>query len=162
MQGEGGRSCWVQSSIQVNKLNTCKETAQGCSRSATMTTVSSCAVAPECCEGSFVNRGAHVDYAVTAFRRMRKLTKGDWAGSHPKTNVMWMLYLAELLLSSDKPITGEEAGSACALCNRTVLLYDHGGRGVTRSCDACAFMLGLIHAMPCCLLQPCHRHHYTV
>eukprot|EP00878_Enallax_costatus_P035539 GHUV01039684.1.p2 GENE.GHUV01039684.1~~GHUV01039684.1.p2 ORF type:complete len:101 (+),score=24.70 GHUV01039684.1:587-889(+) len=39
-------------------------------------------------------------------RRMRKLTKGDWEGTYPGTNVMWMLYLAELLLSSDKPIPG--------------------------------------------------------
>lgn len=37
---------------------------------------------------------------------MRKLTKGDWSGSYPGTNIVWMLYLTELLLSSDKPIPG--------------------------------------------------------
>ncbi|WIA16133.1 hypothetical protein OEZ85_012851 [Tetradesmus obliquus] len=40
------------------------------------------------------------------YRRMRKLTATDWAGSYPGTNVLWMQYLAELLLSSDKPIPG--------------------------------------------------------
>jgi hypothetical protein len=40
---------------------------------------------------------------------MRKLTCKDWAGSHPGTNVLWMQYLAELLLSSDKPISGASA-----------------------------------------------------
>lgn len=40
---------------------------------------------------------------------MRKLTRKDWAGTHPGTNVLWMLYLTELLLSSEKPIPGATA-----------------------------------------------------
>jgi hypothetical protein len=46
---------------------------------------------------------------------MRKLSRRDWAGSHPGTNVLWMLYLAELLLSADKPIPGASAGQKRAM-----------------------------------------------
>jgi hypothetical protein len=46
---------------------------------------------------------------------MRKLTGGDWAGAHPGTNALWLLYLAELLLSSDKPIPGATAAQKRAL-----------------------------------------------
>lgn len=42
-------------------------------------------------------------------RRMRKLTHKDWTGSYPGTNVLWLLYLTELLLSSEKPIPGATA-----------------------------------------------------
>jgi hypothetical protein len=44
---------------------------------------------------------------------MRKLTRKDWAGSHPGTNVLWLQYLTELLLSSDKPVPGASAVRAC-------------------------------------------------
>lgn len=40
---------------------------------------------------------------------MRKLTCKDWTGSHPGTNVLWLLYLTELLLSSEKPVPGATA-----------------------------------------------------
>lgn len=52
------------------------------------------------------------DHPFTPFcsRRMRKLTNKDWAGSYPGTNVLWLVYLTELLLSSDKPIPGASAG----------------------------------------------------
>ncbi len=33
------------------------------------------------------------------YRRMRKATHGDWAGSHFVTNVLWMHYLADTLLT---------------------------------------------------------------
>lgn len=33
------------------------------------------------------------------YRRMRKLTRGRWAGFHPGTNCLWMHYLADTLLS---------------------------------------------------------------
>jgi hypothetical protein len=46
---------------------------------------------------------------------MRKLTCTDWAGSYPGTNVLWMQYLAELLLSSDKPIPGASAAQKRSL-----------------------------------------------
>lgn len=46
---------------------------------------------------------------VACCRRMRKLTCKDWTGSFPGTNVLWLLYLAELLLSSEKPIPGATA-----------------------------------------------------
>lgn len=50
---------------------------------------------------------------------MRKLSRKDWAGSHPGTNVLWLLYLTELLLSTDKPVPGGCGGcvaetAACA------------------------------------------------
>lgn len=46
---------------------------------------------------------------------MRTLTGGDWAGSHPGTNVVWLRYLAELLLSSDKPVPKASAAQKRAL-----------------------------------------------
>jgi hypothetical protein len=33
------------------------------------------------------------------YRRMRKATKGDWAGFHPATNCLWVHYVADTLLS---------------------------------------------------------------
>ncbi len=48
-------------------------------------------------------------------RRMRKATRGDWAGSHPVTNVLWLRYLAELLLSPDKALPGATAEHKRAL-----------------------------------------------
>ena len=33
------------------------------------------------------------------YRRMKKATKGKWAGFHPATNCLWMHYLADTLLT---------------------------------------------------------------
>lgn len=43
---------------------------------------------------------------------MRKLTCKDWSGSHPGTNVLWLLYLTELLLSTEKPVPGKSTTHA--------------------------------------------------
>lgn len=32
------------------------------------------------------------------YRRMKKATKGEWAGFHPATNCLWVHYLADTLL----------------------------------------------------------------
>lgn len=46
---------------------------------------------------------------------MRKLTRKDWTGSHPGTNVLWLQYLTELLLSAEKPIPGASAAQKRSL-----------------------------------------------
>ena len=33
------------------------------------------------------------------YRRMKRATKGDWAGFHPATNCLWAHYLADTLLA---------------------------------------------------------------
>lgn len=43
---------------------------------------------------------------------MRKLTCKDWSGSHPGTNVLWLLYLTDLLLNTEKPVPGESTTHA--------------------------------------------------
>ena len=39
------------------------------------------------------------------YRRMRKATRGQWAGFHPATNALWVAYLADTLLEK-KASTG--------------------------------------------------------
>lgn len=56
----------------------------------------------------------HLYCLLVYCRRMRKLTGQDWAGSYPSTNVLWLLYLTELL-GSEKPIPGATAGQKRAL-----------------------------------------------
>jgi hypothetical protein len=46
---------------------------------------------------------------------MRKLSRKDWSGHHPGTNVLWLLYLTELLLSSEKPVPGATAAQKRSL-----------------------------------------------
>ncbi|KAJ3102205.1 Serine/threonine-protein kinase haspin [Phlyctochytrium planicorne] len=39
------------------------------------------------------------DYQFDIYRMMRQETKGDWAGFYPRTNVMWIHYLIDKLLT---------------------------------------------------------------
>ncbi|CAG8606699.1 70_t:CDS:2 [Cetraspora pellucida] len=50
-------------------------------------------------EGYFTGQG---DYQFDIYRMMREETKGDWRSFCPKTNVFWLHYLADKLLTSKK------------------------------------------------------------
>jgi len=59
---------------------------------------------------------------------MRKITKGEWSGAHPRTNVQWMLYLCELLLT-EKPVPGISSAQKRLLreFKKRVVGYGHCG-----------------------------------
>ncbi|CAG8569338.1 9676_t:CDS:2, partial [Dentiscutata heterogama] len=50
-------------------------------------------------EGYFTGQG---DYQFEIYRMMREETKGNWKSFCPKTNVFWLHYLADKLLTSKK------------------------------------------------------------
>ncbi|CAG8593177.1 15293_t:CDS:2 [Funneliformis caledonium] len=50
-------------------------------------------------EGYFTGKG---DYQFDVYRMMREETKGDWKSFWPKTNVFWLHYIADKLLSAKK------------------------------------------------------------
>lgn len=45
---------------------------------------------------------AHGVAQAETYRRMKRATKGEWAGFHPVTNCMWVHYLADTLLKHKK------------------------------------------------------------
>jgi serine/threonine-protein kinase haspin len=59
---------------------------------------------------------------------MRKLVKQQWSGSHPGTNVLWMHYLADVLLAK-KELPGVLPGEKRQLRDfrRRVLGYSNCG-----------------------------------
>ena len=44
-------------------------------------------------------KGPARDPQADSYRRMKKLTKNDWSAHCPKTNVVWLQYLSEVMLS---------------------------------------------------------------
>lgn len=68
----------------------------------------SCILNVKCaCAGSVEDRktGSESIHGVTqaeTYRRMKRATRGDWAGFHPITNCMWVHYLADTLLKHKK------------------------------------------------------------
>ena len=59
------------------------------------------------------------------YRRMKRATRGDWAGFHPVTNCMWVHYLADTLLKhKDLPATRPQKdalqGFRCSLRSASV------------------------------------------
>lgn len=40
------------------------------------------------------------------YRRMLRLTRGDWAAPHPATNTLWLHYLADTVLANKAPAGG--------------------------------------------------------
>lgn len=44
---------------------------------------------------------------------MRDLTEGDWAGSYPATNAMWVAYLADTLLTKKQLPGGRKTDTRC-------------------------------------------------
>eukprot|EP00775_Hariotina_reticulata_P005959 gene5959-6198_t len=67
------------------------------------------------------------------YRRMRTITKGEWSGAYPGTNVQWMLYLCELLLT-EKPVSGISSAQKRLLRDfkKRVLGYGHCGEEDTK------------------------------
>ncbi|BDA51282.1 probable serine/threonine-protein kinase haspin at C-terminar half [Coccomyxa sp. Obi] len=47
-------------------------------------------------------KGKRGDCQAETYRRMKRATRGDWAGFHPATNCMWVHYLADTLLKQKK------------------------------------------------------------
>lgn len=47
---------------------------------------------------------AHGDYQFEIYRMMRDHVCGDWSGFHPKTNVYWLHYLTDKLVSGEVSI----------------------------------------------------------
>jgi len=50
-------------------------------------------------EGYFTGKG---DYQFDIYRMMREESKGDWKSFWPKTNVFWLHYVADKLLTAKK------------------------------------------------------------
>lgn len=70
------------------------------------------------------------------YRAMRQLVGGDWAGSHPATNCLWMSYLAEVLA---------QVRCACVCARAHVCVSGRGGgvlagagAGTRGACWVCA------------------------
>lgn len=49
------------------------------------------------------------------YRRMLKLTRGEWAAPHPATNTLWLHYMADTVLTAKAPPAGWAPGERRAL-----------------------------------------------
>jgi hypothetical protein len=49
------------------------------------------------------------------YRRMQKLTRGDWAAPCPATNTLWLHYMADIVLTAKAPPQGWSASDRRAL-----------------------------------------------
>lgn len=56
---------------------------------------------------------------------MRKATKDDWAGRYPKTNCMWMHYLADTLLNKKSVTCSKEEHRRLSGFRRRAMQYNN-------------------------------------
>ncbi|WVZ66833.1 hypothetical protein U9M48_016000 [Paspalum notatum var. saurae] len=49
-------------------------------------------------------QGKKGDKQAETYRRMKEITKEHWEGSYPKTNVVWLIYLVDMVLQKMKPL----------------------------------------------------------
>ena len=72
-------------------------------------------------------KGPARDFQADTYRRMRKLTRGDWAGFHPGTNGLWLAYLADTLLERKRFSCSADERKALRDFRKSAL---NGGAGV--------------------------------
>ncbi|CAM6020973.1 unnamed protein product [Sphagnum balticum] len=74
--------------------------------------------------------GPKGDIQFDTYRRMLKLTKGQWEGRFLKTNCLWIHYLADILLSKKSFSCSEQEKRSLRAFRKRVLLYECAGAAV--------------------------------
>eukprot|EP00899_Mesostigma_viride_P026468 jgi/Mesvir1/7005/Mv09140-RA.3 len=68
-------------------------------------------------------KGKRGDPQAETYRHMKKLTKGDWSGRFPKTNCLWMHYLADIVLTQKKFMCTPDEMRSLRIFRKSILQY---------------------------------------